>query len=130
MKPFEVSVDIRLRQLTMELRGFWDIATFDAFSAEFTRALHLLHRHGGCERCLVDGSQFAVQSKEILGRFGAVMQENAPYLAKRNASVVPAELNRLQAARVAETINNRYFPSREEAEDWLRGDKGETGRAA
>ncbi|MBO9574221.1 MAG: hypothetical protein J7494_00650 [Sphingobium sp.] len=130
MKPFEVSVDIRRRQITMELRGFWDVATFEAFNAEFVRGLHLLRHHGGCERCLVDGTHYAVQSKEILARFGATMQENAPYLAKRTASVVPAELNRLQAARVTETIHNRHFASRKEAEEWLSSDEGASGRAA
>lgn len=130
MKPFDVSVDIRRRLLILEMRGFWDIATFEAFAGEFIRALHLLHRHGGCESCLCDGSEFAVQSREILGRFADVMRDNGPYLAKRTGSVVAAELNRLQAARVGETINNRYFTSRAEAEAWLAACETGAGRAA
>jgi len=119
MKPFEVSVDLQRRQLNMVMRGFWDMPTFEAFASEFTRALHQLHRHGGALLALVDGREFAVQSKDVLMRFGAVMQDNAPLLAKRTASVVPAELNRMQSARVAESITNRHFTTIEEAAAWL-----------
>jgi hypothetical protein len=130
MKPFEISVDLQRRQLNMTMRGFWDMATFEAFTVEFTRALQQLHRQGGALVALVDGSEFAVQSRDVLMRFGAVMQENAPYLAKRTASIVPAELNRMQPARVAETITNRHFTTREEAEAWLNDCLAELRRAA
>ena len=119
MEPFEISVDADRRQLNMCMRGFWDSATFDAFAIEFVRALQQLRRLGGAQTALVDGSQFAVQSKEILARFGALMQENAAFLAKRTASIVPAELNRMQAERVAGSITSRDFKSRAEAEAWL-----------
>ncbi len=130
MKPYEVSVDIPRKLLDLRMRGFWDSATFDAFAAEFSAALHQLHRHGGCRFALVDGSEFAVQSREILGRFADVMRENEPYLAERTATVVPAELNRMQAARVGEVINKRDFSNRAEAEAWLLGAESDTGRAA
>jgi hypothetical protein len=130
MKPFEVSVDPQRRQLNMVMRGFWDMATFDAFAAEFVKALHQLHRQGGALLALVDGREFAVQSKDVLGRFGAIMQENGPLLAKRTASVVPAELNRMQSARVAETITNRHFTTLEEAEAWLNECLAELRRTA
>ncbi len=37
------------------------------------------------------------------------MQKNGPYLAKRTASIVPAELNRMQAARVLEISDAARF---------------------
>ena len=130
MKPFEISVDSPRRLLTMRMRGFWDAATFDAFAGEFSSALKELHRMGGCEMALVDGSEFAVQSREILGRFADIMRENERYLAKRTASVIPTELNRMQAARVGESLARRDFRSRAEAEAWLFGSEAGAERAA
>ena len=130
MKPFEISVDLRRRLIDMRLRGFWDSATFDAFAVEFSAALQQLHRQGGCDLALVDGSEFAVQSRDILGRFAEVMRQNERYLAKRTASIVPAELNRMQAARVGEAINKRDFASRAAAEAWLFDTESDAGRAA
>lgn len=130
MKPFDVSADISRNLLSITMQGFWDAATFDAFAVEFETALQVLHRAGGCELALVDGSHFAVQSKDILGRFAAIMQKNGPYLAKRTASVVPTELNRMQAKRVTESISRRDFTNREEAEAWLFADQNSADRAA
>jgi hypothetical protein len=130
MKPFEISTDIRRKLLDMTLRGFWDVATFEAFAPEFTRALQVLHRAGGCDVALVDGREFAVQSKEILDRFTQIMRDNGPYLAKRTASVVPTELNRMQSARVAEQLARRDFSTRAEAEAWLFDTDANAGRAA
>ncbi len=122
MNPFDISVDIRRRQLDMSLRGFWDMATFEAFAIEFVRALHLLHRHGGVERALVDGSDFAVQSREVMMRFAEVTRDNAAYLARRTANVVPAALNRLQVSQVGQRTASRDFNTRAEAEAWLAQD--------
>lgn len=130
MKPFEVSVDIRRKLLDMTMRGFWDIATFESFAAEFARALQILHRQGGCDVAIVDGREFAVQSRDILERFGQVMRDNAPYLAKRTASIVPSELNRMQASRVTESLTRMDFATREAAEAWLFGSANKAGRAA
>lgn len=111
----------------MSLRGFWDLATFERFAAEFVRALHLLHRHGGLERALVDGSAFAVQSREVMMRFAEVTRENAAYLARRTANVVPGALNRLQVSQVGQRIASRDFKTRAEAEAWLAQDLVEAG---
>lgn len=130
MKAYEVSVEIPRKLLRLTMRGFWDGSTFDAFAIEFEKALQTLHRAGGCDAAIVDGREFAVQSKEILGRFGEVMQKNGRYLAKRTASIVPAELNRMQAARVTESLTRLDFTTMEDAEAWLFGDKSTAGRAA
>ena len=130
MKPFEVSIDPQRKLLALTMRGFWDIATFEAFALEFSRALQTLHRQGGCELALVDGREFAVQSRELLERFTQVMRDNGPYLAKRTASIVPTELNRMQATRVTESLAKRDFSTREDAEAWLFGPEASAGRAA
>jgi len=123
MKAFEVSTEIPLKLLRMTLRGFWDIPTFERFAAEFEQALQTLHRAGGCEAAIVDGREFAVQSKDILKRFEDVMRANGPYLARRTASIIPTELNRMQAKRVTESLARLDFTNMEDAEAWLFGQK-------
>lgn len=131
MKAFEVSVEMPRKLLRMTLRGFWDIPTFEAFATEFEKALLTLHRAGGCDAAIVDGREFAVQSRDILGRFGEIMQKNGPYLAKRTASIIPTELNRMQAARVTESLARRDFATMEDAEAWLFSEQSApAGRAA
>ena len=130
MKPFEVSIETNRRLLRIAMRGFWDVPTFEIFAGEFVRALQALQRQGGCEAAIVDGREFSVQSKEILERFSIVMRENAAILAKRTASIVPTELNRMQANRVTESLTRADFNSVEEAEAWLFGTEADTGRAA
>lgn len=122
MEPYDISVDPSRRMLSMTMRGFWDMTTFEAFAKAFSQALRQLHRMGGCELALVDGSEFSVQSRDVLMRFGEVMRENEPYLAKRTASIVATELNRLQATRVGEVLNRRDFSNRADAEAWLFGE--------
>ncbi|HEY1124495.1 MAG TPA: hypothetical protein VGE65_02590 [Sphingobium sp.] len=130
MKAFEVSADVSRHLLSITMRGFWDAATFDAFAIDFERALQTLHRAGGCTYAIVDGREFAVQSREILGRFENIMRANGPYLAKRTASIVPGELNRMQAKRVTESLTRRDFTTMEDAEAWLFSDQAANGRAA
>jgi hypothetical protein len=119
MKPFEISTDSRRKLLDIEMRGFWDIATFKAFSAEFLSALHSLHRQGGCDAAIVDGREFAVQSREVLDGFSAMMRDAGPFLAKRTASLISGQLNKMQADHVAESMTRRTFTTREAAEAWL-----------
>lgn len=130
MKAFDVSADLSRSLLSMTLRGFWDKATFDAFAVEFEDALQTLQRAGGCERAIVDGREFAVQSRDILACFENIMRANGPYLAKRTASIIPTELNRMQAKRVTESLTRRDFTTVNDAEAWLFDDKAPTGRAA
>lgn len=130
MKAFEVTTEIPLKLLRITMRGFWDRPTFDSFAAEFENALQTLHRAGGCEAAIVDGREFAVQSRDILERFEEVMRANGPYLAKRTASIIPTELNRMQAKRVTESLTRLDFTTLEDAEAWLFGGNGATGRAA
>lgn len=130
MKAFDVTVEMPRKLLRLTLRGFWDVPTFEAFAVEFEKALQTLHRAGGCDAAIVDGSEFAVQSKDVLSRFSEIMQKNARYLAKRTASIVPAELNRMQAARVSESLTRLDFTTMADAEAWLFGEQSAAGRAA
>lgn len=119
MEYFDVAVDIPRRLITLTLRGFWTNATFDRFADAFSAGLRQLHRLGGCSHALVDGLEFAVQPLEISDRFRDLIASMAPIAARRTATIVPAQLNGMQAERAGDTIDARIFTDRQEAEAWL-----------
>ena len=119
MDAFDVSVDMPRRFLALKLRGIWTEVIFDDFAAEFAAALRLLQSRGGCRYALVDGRDFAVQSSAISGRFKTLIDEMAPVAARRTATLVPGQLNRLQAEQAGEAINSRVFTDQGEAIGWL-----------
>lgn len=122
MDDYEVAVDLPRRLLVLTLRGFWNEATFDKFASEYAIALEMLQRQGGCRLALVDGLDFAVQAAEISTRFKELIDSLAPIAARRTATIVPAQLNRMQAKRTGDSINARIFTDRAEAEAWLFSD--------
>jgi hypothetical protein len=119
MPPFTVETDVEGRALSIVMRGYWDQATFDAFALVFEKALIHMHRTGGLATALVDGREFAVQAKAIGEQFHDLINRNRPWLARRTASVVAAQLNKLQAERSGQGLDARYFTDMDEAQAWL-----------
>ena len=107
------------RALHIVMRGYWDQPTFEAFAKDYERAVRGMHATGGLRIALVDGREFAVQAKEISEQFGALINRNLPYLAEKTATVVPAQLNKLQAERAGGDLAARYFTDMAEAQAWL-----------
>lgn len=130
MQAYEVAVDLPRGRLELIMRGFWDGATFEKFASDYTTALGTLRKHGGCKSCMVDGREFAVQSLEISQRFKELIDDMAPLCAPRTATIVPAQLNRMQAERAGESITTRIFTDRKEAEAWLSASGTGDARAA
>jgi hypothetical protein len=123
MNAFTVDVDTANCLVTITLQGFWDDVTFDTFSAAFVKAFGELRAANGCKYALVDGRNFAVQSAEITLRFQELITSMAPLAAQRTATIVPAQLNRLQAARTGGAIYNRLFTDPVAAKEWLFSDR-------
>lgn len=119
MTAFVVETDLGRRMMHLVMRGYWDQPTFDAFAGEFEKALARLKAVGGLDLSLVDGREFAVQSKTISEQFADLIAGHMPNLARRTASVVPAQLNRLQAERTGGDLAARYFTDMDEALAWL-----------
>lgn len=119
MQAYDVAVDLPRGRLNLAMHGFWDEAVFARFARDYAAALGLLRKHGGCKTCLVDGRDFAVQSLEISQRFKELITDMAPLCALRTATIVPAQLNRMQAERAGKAIPTRIFTDRAEAEAWL-----------
>jgi hypothetical protein len=119
MKPYELRIDSSRQRLDIVQRGFWSDEIFDGFAGEFATALRTLHARDGCLVALVDASEFKVQARPILLRFKALLRDLAPLCARRTATLVPAELNRMQAQLASESIRARTFTDRAAAEAWL-----------
>jgi hypothetical protein len=115
---YSFDLDVHRRVMHIVLRGYWDQATFDAF---YEQALHKMKAAGGLEFALVDGREFAVQAKDISEQFGGLVNRFKHLLARRTASVVPAQLNKLQAERAGGDMAARYFTDMDEARAWLFG---------
>lgn len=119
MSAYSIETNAGRHSLHIVMRGYWDQPTFDAFAREYERAIRAAHAAGGLKIALVDGRDFAVQAKEISEQFGALINRNMPYLAERTATVVPAQLNKLQAERAGGDLAARYFTDMAEAQAWL-----------
>ena len=120
MKPFEIALDKRRALLRITLRGFWDVATMDAYEPQFYHALAELSRlRPALTLCLVDGRDYPVQSHAITERHNAFVASLGPLQADRAALIVTQTLVRMQAARGLPEDRMRVFESEAEAMAWL-----------
>ena len=122
MSPYTIETDEGLRFLHIVMRGYWNQPTFDDFAHAYEKALMHMHRTGGLEIALIDGREFAVQSRSISEQFWALITRHKPWLAKRTASVVAGHLNKLQAERAGGELAAHYFTDMAEARAWLFGE--------
>ena len=118
MTDFDIAIDADRHFMHLVLRGYWDMGMFDAFARAFRKALQDLGRTGGARYALVDARDFAVQSVEIAGKFGALIAESYADAMPRTATLTATTLNKLQADR-AGVQNARYFTDLAAAEAWL-----------
>jgi hypothetical protein len=119
MSAYSIQKDAGQRLLNIVMRGYWDQSTFDQFAAEYSQSMRAMHMTGGLKFALVDGREFAVQSKEISEQFRDLIARNAPYHAERTATVVPTHLNKLQAERAGDKLEACYFIDMDKATAWL-----------
>lgn len=118
MNDFTIEADARQKLLHIVMRGYWTQPIFDEFAKDYSRAIRRIHATG-LDHCLVDGRGFAVQSRDISDQFGALIASNAPYFAKRTASVISTQLSKMQAERAGESLDARYFTDMDLARAWL-----------
>ena len=119
MPKFEIILDPHQRLLTVTLRGFWDAQTYRDYDAEVTAQLRRLSQLKPAKACLVDAREFAVQSKEVADLMIEGVAKRLPLYPERTARIVSCAISRSQAARMANTTDQRVFESVEEALDWL-----------
>jgi len=119
VQKFEIVLDTHRRLLTVTLRGFWDVQTYRAYDAELTAQLARLNQIRAAKACLVDAREFAVQSKEVADLMMEGVAKRLPLYPERTARLVSCAISRSQAARMANTTNQRVFESPADALDWL-----------
>lgn len=122
MKPYSIETDPARRLMTLIMRGYWEQPTFDEFSAEYSQKIRAMHACGKLDFAMIDGREFAVQARQISDQFRDLIAAHSPYMARRTATVVPTQLNKLQAERTGEAIDACYFTDMDEAKAWLFAD--------
>lgn len=122
MDPFTFEIDTRRSLLVVTKWGYWDMPTFLTFAEGFRAALRRMKARGGCRYCLVDASNFAVQSADIGRALQELVESFDPACPARMAGVSGSKLGELQARHTGHAPNRRVFSSRTAAEDWLFSD--------
>lgn len=118
---FEVHMVPARRFLHVRMKGVWDQDIFNGFARDYAEAIDKMHRMGGIDYALIDGSEFGTQSAEITDRFPALIRETDPKVGHRTAVVYSAIVNKVQAREAGELLNARYFRTAEAASEWLFG---------
>ena len=117
---FTIAIDPGRKLLRITLRGFWDIATMDAYDAELRRVGGELTAAGHRREeliALVDARALSVQSQDLIStykdRFGGAERHG-----RRVATLASSVLFKKQAERIA-FPNQRIYMDEEEALAWL-----------
>ena len=116
---FTIRWDPEAAVLRVMQQGFWSMADFQAFHAQFSAHHERLMRTHGRYRILSDCENFPVQSAEVAEgfrtRFMRFLAENPG----RCAIVAGSVLNKLQARLVLPQSQVRTFLHRAQALAWL-----------
>jgi hypothetical protein len=120
---FDLVVDRSRDLLIVTKRGYWDIALTERFADAFRGALRRMRVGGGCRYCLVDATDFAIQSNEVSLALQALVESFDPQCPGRMAGVVSSSLSKLQASRHGATGTRQVFAARAQAEAWLFSDR-------
>lgn len=117
--PFDISIDRSRRLLTVTLRGFWQRDGIALYWKQFDVAIKPL-RGAGPILCLVDASDFAIQSAHILAYYERV-SEGSRLDIDRIAIVTTSTLSKLQLAKLFPRRHLQQFCDRAAAATWLEG---------
>jgi hypothetical protein len=75
-----------------------------------------------CRYCLMDATEFAVQSADITKALQALADSFPPDCPERMAGISGSKLSELQARHAGGSSKRRVFATREAAEAWLFSD--------
>jgi hypothetical protein len=119
MTPFELKTEARRNLIAVTLHGYWDMATLAAYAEAIRMELRRMKLKGGCRHCLVDATEFAVQSIDVTQALQALTDSFPPDCPERIAGFSGSKLSELQARRAGQSSTRRVFATREAAEAWL-----------
>ena len=119
---FQIDVDVARNLVRTRLAGLFDDATLRAFLAARRAAFARLRCGPNQQLSLTDVRDMAIQTKEIVTRWSAVLGDPA-YRSQRLAFIVASTLVRTQLTRAIGNRDARCYTDPVEAERWvLHGD--------
>ena len=102
-------------------QGYWTLAEFRAFEAEFLTLHATIRKTSPSYRVMADCHDFPVQSAEISEAFRIMFEKLMAENHGRYAIVIGSILNKLQAKRALPQPNVQVFADPDEAMRWLEG---------
>lgn len=116
---FQLSYDPDRILMSVVQQGYWSMAEFREFEAEFSKLHNDIRKQHRNYRVMADCRDFAVQSPEIGQAFGVMfgklMAENMGHY----AILLQTTLNKLQAKRAIPQAHVQTFTDWDEAMTWL-----------
>ena len=124
---YRIEQDRARHLLRITLVGFWDEGTMAAYDRQVRQDMAAMKSQGGCQRVLIDMTDFAIQKRAIAEGHAANLRA-VKGAAMRVALVVPGALSKLQVARVASDTGHPVFDDEGDAMAWLMAasDRGAT----
>lgn len=116
---YTVTIDPALHLMRIWVGGFWSAGVMTAYEAELRRQAQALGRSGGCQRILVDMSQYPIQAQNIADAHARIIARGKKMMRARTAVVMTSALSRLQALRVADLASEELFDDEVSARRWL-----------
>lgn len=105
--------------MRIKVAGFRSAAVMTAYIAEERRQVEALGRSGGCQRILVDMSQYPIQASEIAEAHAKIIARGKKVMKARTAVVMTSALSRMQAMRVTDLAAAELFDDELSARRWL-----------
>lgn len=120
---FSISFDRSQQVLKLQLWGFWDVETSEAFLREFVNAIRTERLSEKEWYILADVTRFLPQRKEILPLLSQVMRLAKQHGVKKAARLVDNTITQMQCSRLSQESHfpeNAFFQSEDAAIQWLR----------
>ncbi len=116
---YSVTIEPAHRLLRIRVDGFWSMEVMTAYVAELRQQSDALRNAGGCERILVDMSDYPIQSRAVADGHAQIIARAKAMTNTRTALVMKSALSRLQAMRVADLAGDQLFEDEASARAWL-----------
>ncbi|KQN26691.1 hypothetical protein ASE86_11550 [Sphingomonas sp. Leaf33] len=116
---YAVAIEPDHRLLHVAVRGFWSAAMLPGYIAELLRQIAVLDTGQGCDRVLVDMTDYPIQSREIAEAHCRFIVHGRTHVGAATAIVMRSVLSRLQAKRMANIAGHELFDDEPAARAWL-----------
>lgn len=128
---FELSYDPDRGLITLKSSGFYDVEAVQEQGRQIADMILRSKHQFGCARLLIVGQTLPVQASGVMAEAGTMIRD-MPLMqgpGDRIALVFASSLAKLQAARLLDQQQTRFFDSAEEATDWLLADRPSSAAA-